>query len=62
MDWFLYDNGIRHERVKTVWFQKVKLLTFIKSYYLFYDYKHLPFSNKPYQPEMNFFENKYRAF
>ena len=24
-----------------------------------YDYKHLPFSNKPYLPEMNFFENKY---
>ena len=24
-----------------------------------HDYKHLPFSNKPYQPEMNFIENKY---
>ena len=24
-----------------------------------YGYKHLPFSNKPYQPEMNFTENKY---
>ena len=24
-----------------------------------YDYKHLPFSNKPYQPEMNFTENKH---
>ena len=19
MDWFLYDNGLRHERVKNVW-------------------------------------------
>ena len=24
-----------------------------------YDYKHLSFSNKPYQPEINFIENKY---
>ena len=24
-----------------------------------YDYKHLPLSNKPYQPKMNFIENKY---
>ena len=24
-----------------------------------YGYKHLSFSNKPYQPEMNFTENKY---
>ena len=26
---------------------------------IFYDYKHLPFSNKPYQSEINFNENKY---
>ena len=34
---------------------------FKKMIYLFfcYDYKHLPFSNKPYQPEMNFTEKKY---
>ena len=25
----------------------------------FNDYKHLSFSNMPYQPEMNFIENKY---
>ena len=25
----------------------------------YYDCKHLPFSNKPHQPEMNFTENKY---
>ena len=24
-----------------------------------YDYKHLPLSNRPQQPEMNFIENKY---
>ena len=24
-----------------------------------HDYKHLPFSNKPYKPEMNFIEIKY---
>ena len=24
-----------------------------------YDYKHLPFSNMPYQSEMNFIENKH---
>ena len=24
-----------------------------------YDYKHLPFLSKPYQPEMNFIENKH---
>ena len=22
MDWFLYDNGLRHERIKTNYFQK----------------------------------------
>ena len=26
-----------------------------------YDYKHLPFSNKRYQPEMNFMDYKYLA-
>ena len=28
---------------------------------LCYDYKHLTFSNKLYQPEMSFIENKYLA-
>ena len=27
-----------------------------------YDYKHLPFSSKPYQPQMNVMENKYQTF
>ena len=26
---------------------------------MFYDYKHLPFSSKPYQPEMSFIEKKH---
>ena len=35
MGWFLYDNGIRHERVKAL-FLSIKLLTFfnLKSYIL----------------------------
>ena len=43
-------------------FKKIKIIYFWDIYYFYYEYKHLPFSNKPYQPEINFIENKYQVF
>ena len=33
---------------------KIILLGYTLEIFIFYDYKHLPFSNKPYQPQINF--------
>ena len=40
-------------------FKKLKIICCWDIYHFCYDYKLLPFSNKPYQPEMNFIENKH---
>ena len=40
MDWFLYDNGLRHERVKdTLWVTLAKMKVFYK--YLFHQIESL---------------------
>ena len=45
--------------------KKLKIIYCCDIYYcidtgkIFYDYKHLPFSSKSYQPKMSFIENKH---
>ena len=43
-------------------FKRLKIIYHGDIYYFRYDYKHLPFLDKPYKLEMNFTENKYQAF
>ena len=51
MDWFLYDNGLRHERVKPYFCDIFNYISaFIKAYkfeqkYMFFDYLLLYISN-----------------
>ena len=40
-------------------FKKINIVCRWDIYYFCYDYKHLPSSNKPYQPEIKFIGNKY---
>ena len=40
-------------------FKKIKIIYCWDIYYFCYDYKYLLFSNKPYQPQINFIGNKY---